>query len=455
MKSAERDLTRGPMGQQIIRISIPLMLSSLLQMLFNLADQAVVGRFAGSMALGSVGSTSTLVALFTAFLMGMGGGSNVVIARNLGAKSKKDVRQSVSTAFLLCLGTGVVVMALGLGLARPLLRLMKTREELIDDAIIYLRIYSLGMPAIGIYNFGRATFNAMGETKKPFYFMLAAGVLNLALNLFFVIGLHLDVVGVAVASVLSVYLSAVLIVGSLMRHRGVCRLRLKRLRLYADKAKEIAGLGMTAGFQEASFAIANLVLQSAVNSFDSFTVAGHTAALNADNITFAIMGAFWTAGSSFMGQNLGAGNKERFHKAYRFVLVYTFITGVICGGLFICFGRPFLSLFTRDAQVVDMGMYRLFFLSIAYPFCVAQDTSMFALRCLGKKLVPLLIALAGIVVFRLIWIFTVFAHYHTLPSLYLLYIFSFVLCGTAQTLYFRHCDKKYWAARAEAGGGAE
>ena len=446
MKSTERDLTCGPLGQQIIRISIPLMLSSLLQMLFNLADQAVVGRYAGSMALGSVGSTSTLVALFTAFLMGMGGGSNVVIARNLGAKSKKDVRQSVSTAFLLCLGTGLIVMGLGLGLARPLLGLMKTREELIDGAITYLRIYSLGMPAIGIYNFGRATFNAMGETKKPFYFMLAAGVLNLVLNLVFVISFHLDVVGVAVASVLSVYLSAGLIIGSLMRHRGVCRLRLRKLRLYADKAKEIAGLGMTAGFQEASFAIANLVLQSAVNSFDAFTVAGHTAALNADNITFSIMGAFWTAGSSFMSQNLGAGNRERFHKTYRLVLVFTFFVGVLCGGLFICFGRQFLSLFTRDAQVVEMGLYRVFFLSIAYPFCVAQDTSMFALRSLGKKLVPLLIALAGIVVFRLIWIFTIFAHFHTLPSLYLLYIFSFVLCGTAQTVYFRHCDKKYWTA---------
>ena len=444
----ERDLTQGPLGRQLVRISIPLMLSNILQMLFSLADVAVVGRFAGSMALGSVGSTSTLVALCTAFLMGMGGGSNAVVARCLGAKSDRNVRQAVSSAFLLCLGMGVTVLAMGFFLARPLLNLMKTRDELIDGAITYLRIYSFGMPAIGVYNFGRAVFGAMGETRKPFFYLLTAGVVNLILNLLFVIVFHLGVTGVAAASVLSEYLSALLITGALIRHRGICRLRLDDLRLHADKAREIAGLGLAGGLQESAFAIANLVLQTAVNSFDAATVAGHTAALNADTITFAVMGAFWTAGGSFMSQNLGAGNRARFHRTYRYVLALTFAAGVICGTLFVLFGRQFLFLFTRDPQVVEMGRYRLFFLAVAYPFCVGQDTSVFALRSLGKKLAPLIISLCGIVIFRLIWIFTVFAHFRTLPSLYLLYIFSFVLCSGAQTACFLHFDRKHWAAKA-------
>ena len=345
-------------------------------------------------------------------------------------------------------------MALGLLFGRDILVLLGTREELLEGACLYFRICLLGIPAAALYNHGRAVCSAMGETRKPFLFLLAAGVLNLALNLLFVIRFGMDIVGVALATVISQYGSAVLVTMFLARHRGVCRLTLSGLRFHREHARDVFTLGLSGGVQEAAFAVSNLFLQRGINSFDAATVAGHAIALNADAIMFSVMGGFWTACASFMSQNFGAGNRTRFLKTYRLCLQYTFVIGAAFGALFIVFRYPFLSLFSPDRGIVEAGTTRIIMLGCFYPFCVLQDCTTSALHSMGKKIVPLIIGLTGICAFRIIWIHTVFAYYHTLPSLYALYIFSFLICGLALLFYFLRCERRYWISREEVAPGS-
>ncbi len=442
MRANEIDMTRGPLSGQILRFTIPLILSRLLQMVFNLADQAVIGHFAGPLALGEVGSTTTLVAFMTAFVWGMGGGVNAVAGRYLGAKAEREVHDVVHTSLLVCLGVGVFLLILGLVLGGPVLRLLKTDPALLEGAGLYLRIYLFSMPAAGLFNYGSAVCSAMGETRKPFLFLLLAGALNVALNLAFVIWFRMGIAGVAAASVISQYLSAFLMLFFLFRIQGPCRLKLSDVRMHKEHALSVFTLGLSAGVQEAAFALSNLFLQRAINSFGPDTVAGHAVALNADTIVFSVMGGFWTASGSFMSRNFGAGKKRRFMQVYLLCLLYTFLIGAVFGTLLILFRSQFLSLFTPEDAIIEAGKYRLVMLAAFYPFCVTQDTSMSGLRAMGKKLVPLLISLSGIVVFRVIWIYTVFAHFGTLVSLYALYLFSFLFCGAGLVCYFLRCYRR-------------
>ena len=288
----EQDLTKGNLWKQIFVFSLPLMISNLLQVLFNMADIAVVGSFAGSIALGAVGSTTTLVTLFTGFLIGMAGGVNVLIARYLGAKRPKDVEDATHTAVIICLLTGIVIMAAGLLFAHDILRLLHTKDELIAGAALYLRIYFLGMPALAVYNYGNAVFSAVGNTKKPLYYLTAAGIINIILNLFFVIVCKMDVAGVALASVISQYISAALILASLFRCKEVYGLCFSRLRLNTKMASAIMTIGLPSAVQYGIFQLANLFIQFGVNTFDATMVAGNSAAANADGLVFDVMAAF-------------------------------------------------------------------------------------------------------------------------------------------------------------------
>ena len=266
MSHGTKDLTHGPLAKQILFFSLPLIVSNLLQVLFNMADLVVVGRFVGPEALGSVGSTTTLITLFTGFLMGMGSGVNVMVARYFGAQSRKDVEETVHTSVILCLLTGVVILLCGLFFARGLLEMLNTKDVLIDGAALYLRIYFLGMPAMAIYNFGNAVFSAVGDTKKPLLFLTTAGVANVFLNLFFVIVCGLGVAGVAIASAASQCVCAALILVSLFKSREVIGLRFRALRVHGEKAKFVLRLGVPSGLQNAIFAVANLFIQSGVNT---------------------------------------------------------------------------------------------------------------------------------------------------------------------------------------------
>ena len=303
--AAGMDMTTGSLWKKIMLFSVPLMFSQVLQVLFNMADVAVVGKFSSAEALGAVGSTTILVSLFTGFLIGMGSGVNVIVAQHLGAKEKQEVMESIHTALLLCLLIGGIIMALCLALAGPMLRLLNTKDDLIAGAELYFRIYALGMPALALFNFGNAVLSANGDTTRPLLYLIIAGVLNVILNVFFVIVCGMAEDGVALASIISQYVSAFLVLLHMIHQKDDCSLHLSKVRLYKGRSKPLLALGIPAGFQNAIFAIANLFIQRGVNSFESVMVEGNSAASNADTLIYNVMAAFYTACSSFMGQNLG------------------------------------------------------------------------------------------------------------------------------------------------------
>lgn len=443
MKQELRDLTRGPLGKQIFLFSFPLILSNLLQVLFNMADIAVVGRFAGPIALGAVGSTAILVSLFTGFLIGMSGGVNVLTALHFGARDKKALAETVHSAAILCALVGLVFLGLGVLLARNILALMNTKPELIDGAALYLRIYFLGMPALAVYNYGNAVFSAVGDTKRPLLYLSIAGALNVTLNLVFVIACGMDVAGVALASILSQYVSAALILLALLRRGGEdYGLRLRELRLSRSRSKAILRIGLPGGLQNAIFAIANLFIQVGVNSFDATMVAGNSAATNQDPIVYDVMAAFYTACGSFIGQNYGARRKDRIKKSFLISLAYSFGAGVLLGLGILAAGPRFLSLFTAEPAVVEAGMHRLRVMSLSYGISAFMDCTIAASRGLGKSLAPTVIVLLGSCAFRILWVYTVFAHFGTITSLYLLYAFSWAITAVAEIWYFLRVYRK-------------
>lgn len=441
MASTAKNLTEGSLPKQILLVSLPLALSNLLQVLFNMSDVAVVGRFAGSTALGAVGSTSTLVTLFTGFLIGLSNGINVLVARFYGAQNKADVRRTVHSAAVISLAAGVLLLFVGL-LGSPLmLQLLNTKEDLMPGAVLYLRIYFLGMPALALYNFGNAVFSAIGDTKKPLLYLSCAGALNIVLNLFFVIVCRLSVVGVALASAISQCLSAFLILRALTRVQDCYALDLHQLRLDPAMSSRILSLGIPAGLQNAIFAIANLFIQAGVNSFDSLMVKGNSAAANADALIYDCMAAFYMACASFMSQNFGAGKLDRVKKSFFISLAYSFGVGLVLGGGLFFFGRTFLALFTTEAAVIDAGMKRIAVMGFAYCISCLMDCTIAASRGLGKTVVPTIIVILGSCVFRVLWVYTIFAHFHTIPALYLLYPCSWILTGIAEAIYFVHIYK--------------
>lgn len=415
-----------------------------------MADVAVVGKFSSAEALGAVGSTTILVSLFTGFLIGMGAAVNVRVAWHLGARDEERTFASVRTSFVLCLATGCIIMALCLISARFMLELLGTKDDLIEGAVLYFRIYALGMPALGIFNFGNGVLSANGDTKRPLAYLMIAGILNVIFNLFFVIVCGMAEDGVALASIITQYVSAALIMIHMGRQEDNCSFRLQDLKNGIDKSEEkrILGLGIPAGLQNAIFAIANLFIQGAVNSFDSVMVEGNSAAANADAIIYNVMAAFYTACSTFMGQNLGAAKRDRVLKSYFIGITYSFAADAALGGALFFFGREFLSLFANDEAVIEAGLQRTQIMCFSYAFSAFMDCTIAACRGIGKSLAPTVIVIMGSCVFRVAWIYTVFAYFHTISSLYLLYIFSWVITAIAEIICFIISYKKLGFAGA-------
>lgn len=389
--------------------------------------------------------TTILVSVFTEFLIGMSSGINVLTALHYGAKNKKSLSETIHSAFLLSLTIGIVILCCGQVLSKSILMLLHTKTELVDGAVLYMRIYFIGMPAMAVYNFGNAVYNAVGDTRKPLIYLSIAGVINVILNLFFVIVCRLDVAGVAIASVISQYLSAMLIIRALLREQDIYSLRLSELRLIKDKSLAILRIGIPAGIQTAIFQVANLFVQMGVNTFDAVMVEGNSAAMNADLFVYTIMAAFYTACASFIGQNYGAKKKDRILKSYFVSLAYSFFIGLTIGVALVIFGNGFLRLFTSDPLVITAGRKRLTIMGFSYGFSAFMDASIAASRALGKSLVPTVVVIMGSVVFRIIWVYTVFAYFKTIPSLYLLYIFSWTLTAAAEIIYFSRVYKKLQA----------
>ncbi len=439
------DLTKGRLPSQILIFSLPLIASNLLQVLFHMSDLAVVGQFshAGAMALGQVGSTATVINLLTGFLIGVGGGVNVLAAKFFGAKDPNALRRTVHTSAILSAAIGLICLLIGTLLARPLLTLMGTHGDLLDGAVLYLQIYSLGMPALAIFNFGNGVLSAIGDTRRPLYYMSAAGILNILLNLFFVIACDMSVEGVALASIISQYISAALILLRLFRTKDVYGLHFGDLKIDRTMSRLMLGMSVPSGMQNALFHLANLFIQAAVNSIgDPVIISGNSAAGNADALVFDVIAAFYTACSSFIGQNYGAGRRERILKSYFISLAYAFLMAALMSTGFILGGRGFLSLFTSDAAVIDAGMTRLIIMSLSFPFSAFMDCTIAASRGLGKTAIPAMIVMLGSGVFRVLWLVTVFLYFRTIESIYLLYIFSWTVTSVAEILYFKHIYKQ-------------
>lgn len=441
-KTCSIQMTSGSLWKNILMFSLPLMLTQVLEVLFNLSDVAIAGKFADYIALGAVGSTTLLVSLFTGFLIGMGSGVNVRAAHRLGAGDDNGVRLTVHSSLLVCSIIGVLACLICLLLAEPMLNLLKTKSELLTSAVTYLRIYSLGMPAMAVYNFGSGVLSACGETRRPLVYLSIAGALNVALNLFFVICCGMSADGVAIASVISQYLSAALIVIHLCRRNDCCALRPSRKYISRRACADVLLLGIPAGIQNAVFAVANLFVQTGVNHFDAITVSGNSAAANADAIIFNVQAAIHTACASFISRNRGAGNHSRMMKSYFVSLTYSFAAGAILGGLLIIFGRGFLSLFANDTAVIEAGMERLSIMGWSYAIASFMDCTIAAARGIGKTIIPTIVVIMGSCVFRVVWVYTIFAHFQTITSLYLLYSFSWAITATAEMVYFFTVSRK-------------
>ena len=441
-KSYEIDMCNGPLLSKILLFSVPLMMSGILQLLFNAADIIVVGRFAGSSALAAVGSTSSLINLLINVFVGLSVGVNVLVAKYYGGQREKDMSETVHTALLTSLLSGLFLVVLGGIAARPLLHLMGTPDDVLDQAVLYMRIYFLGMPVLMVYNFGAAILRAIGDTRRPLYFLFMAGVVNVALNLFFVIGLGMGVDGVGWATVISEHVSALLVLKSLMEAPGALKLNLRELRIYPKKLKRIVKIGLPAGMQGAIFSISNVLIQSSVNSFGSIAMAGNTASANIEGFVYTAMNAVYQTNLSFTSQNLGGRKYSRINRIMYICLAVVTIVGITLGITAVLAGDLLLGIYSSDAQVLHYGMLRLEIICGTYFLCGIMDCMVGSLRGLGYSIIPMFVSLTGACGFRVLWVFTVFAAYRSLDVLYLSYPVSWAITAVAHMITFRKIRRK-------------
>lgn len=441
-KSYEIDMCNGPLFGKILTFSIPLMLSGILQLLFNAADTIVVGRFAGSTALAAVGSTSSLINLLTNLFIGFSVGANVLVARFYGARKEKEVEDTVHSAILLSLICGILLLLIGITITRQILVWMGTPEDVLGQAALYLQIYFLGMPVMLLYNFGSSILRAIGDTKRPLYYLIFAGIINVILNLIFVIGFHLGVAGVAIATVVSQAVSATLIVRCMTRLEGCCRLNLKQIRLTKDKTKQIMRIGLPAGLQGMVFSLSNVLIQSSVNSFGSIAMAGNTAAMNIEGFIYIAMNTFHQTAMSFTSQNFGAGRQERIRRVLLLCLGMVTTVGLVLGMAAYFAGTPLLSIYSSDPKVIQYGLLRMSVICTTYCLCGIMDTMVGALRGIGYSFMPMVVSLLGACGLRIIWIFTFFQWNRSLFTLYISYPVSWLITGTVHMICYAIVRRK-------------
>ncbi len=441
-KSFEIDMTNGPLLGKIVRFAIPLALSGILQLLFNAADMVVAGRFAGSQALAAVGSTGALIQLIINLFIGLSVGVNVLVARYYGAGQPRELDETVHTAILTSLISGVFLIFVGVGLSRPLLEAMGTPGDVIDQSVLYMRIYFLGMPVMMLYNFGSAILRAVGDTRRPLYFLAIAGVVNVLLNLFFVIVLRMGVAGVAAATVISQCISAALVLLCLARSEAVYRVDLKRLRIVGSKLWQMTKIGIPAGIQGATFSISNVLIQSTINSFGSVAMAGSTAAGNIEGFVFVAEDSLTQAALSFTGQNLGAKKFDRISKSLVSCLLLTSIVGLTLGGGVYLLGRPLLGIYTSDAKVVEYGLRKMLLLCVPHFTCAIMNVIVGSMRGLGSSIAPMTISIFGVCVLRVIWLYTVFRWVPTWEVLFLSYPVTWVATALIEAVCYIFIKRK-------------
>ncbi len=425
MKKSGIDMCNGSLLSKMILFALPLMATGLLQVFYNAADVIVVGRFAGDDALAAVTSTSSLINLLVNLFLGLSTGVSATVARHLGARHSKKVHQSVHTSLVLAVIGGVVLLFVGLFLAEPLLRLMGVPDEtgasVLQQASLYVRIYFLGMPAFMIYNFGAAILRANGDTRRPLVFLTISGLVNVVLNLILVIVFHLGVAGVAIATMVSQLISAVLLIRCLLKEKSLIRLIPSHLRLNAKMAKEILQLGLPSGIQSSLFSISNVLIQSSVNSFGKLAMAGSGAAGNIESFAYTALNAFYHASLNFTAQNFGARKFDRMVRSCRYACLLVAGIGIVLGGLILLFSEPLLRIYTTNPEAIHYGTVRIMVTSIPYLFCGLMEAMTGHIRGMGYSIMPMLVSLIGACGLRIVWIFTVFVAFPTFSVLFLCY----------------------------------
>lgn len=434
---AKVDMLNGPLFMKILIFALPLAASSLLQQLFNSVDVAVVGRFASSKALAAVGSNAPVISLLINLFIGISMGANVVISNHLGQRDEQSIRHAISTVTLVAAISGLLLMCIGIGVARPILELMDTPSDVLDMAVLYLRIYFIGIPFFLIFNFGAAILRSVGDTRRPLYILVVAGIINTVLNLIFVIGLGMSVEGVAIATAVANAISAAWIIQLLRKEPGALQLQFKHLRIYKKELKRMLQIGVPAGLQGMVFSISNVVVQSAINGYGAAAIAGSAAAVNFEYYCYYIIVACNGAAISFIGQNYGAQKYDRVRRIYRICLLMGLIGCFIANALFTWQNQFFLSFFTTDAEVIHYGAIRMEGVLLFQFIACSYEVTGSALRGMGESMLPTIMTVFGTCILRIIWVFAVLPHYKGFAHLMQVYPLSWVLTGTMVIIAYK------------------
>ncbi len=432
----EIDMCEGSIFKNTILFAIPLILASVLQLLYNAADLVVVSRYAGSDAMASVGATSAVTNLLVNVFVGFSLGAGVVVARKYGARDDEGIHKSVHTAMLLGVIVGALSALLGLVFCKPLLVLMGTPEgEVLNGAVLYMRIIFIGVPASLVYNFGASILRAIGDTKRPLYILAFTGLVNVILNLVLVIAFNMDVSGVAIATVVSNYLSALAVLYTLINSDTTYRLNLKHLRFYKNELTEIVKIGLPAGIQSSFFSFSNTIIQSTINTFGEAAIAGNAAGANIEGFVYVAMNAFYQATMTSVSQNYGAKNKTRINKAIYVPLLCVVVTGAVLGVITVVLSRTLLGIYITDsAYALDFGVRRMLITCLPYFLCGVMEVLTGALRGLGYSTIAAISTFVGVCGFRMIWVFAVLPHNRQVEFLFLCWPISWLIVNVLHTI---------------------
>lgn len=440
----------GPLFSNIVFYTIPVILTGLLQLLFNAADLVVVGQFCGSISVAAVGATSAITNLLVNFFIGLSVGAGVMVAHGLGGHESAQVHKIVHTALPTALVSGVILTVIGVVYCEDFLMLMGTPEDVLPLSAVYMKIYFAGVIFTLVYNFCTAVLRAVGDTKSPLIFLTIAGVINVILNIFFVKAFDMNVAGVALATIISQGISAAMVVITLMRRTDACKLELKKMRFHKQQLIRMLGIGLPAGIQSSLFSISNVLIQSSVNSFGGVFMSGSAAAANIETFIYITMNSFHQTAVNFIGQNMGAGQYKRVSRTLRICLGCVAVVGLVLGSLGYLFAPRLLSIYITDsAEAISYGIIRLAFVSLPYFLCGLMDVSTGALRGMGVSFAPMLISILGVCGFRIVWIYTIFQipQFHTPQCLFISYPISWSLTFLCQITAFVIVYRKYAGKR--------
>lgn len=445
MKKYEIDMCSGAILPKLLKLTLPLMLSSVLQLLFNAADIIVVGNFASDNSLAAVGSTSSLVNLITNLFLGLSTGANVMTSRYMGAQDNENVNKTVHTSIFLSIVSGLILTFVGVLFADKMLLLMQTPDEVLELSSLYLRIYFCGMVAMMIYNFGSSILRSKGDTKRPLYYLAFAGVINVVLNLIFVVFLKMDVAGVALATVISQCVSAALIIRCLMKESDGFHFELKKLRPDRIITGKILGIGIPAGFQGVVFSLSNVVIQSSINGFGPIVMAGSAAAASIEGFVWVSMNAFSQGALTFMSQNIGAAKYSRINRIAIISCTCAAVTGFVLGNLAYLFSPQLLGIYDPRPEIIQPGMTRMGLVCVFYFTCGLMDCIVGAIRGMGYAVAPTVVSLLGACGLRILWIFTIFSipEYHTEFMLFVSYPLSWTITFLVHLVCYIVMRRKY------------